>query len=727
MGLASAARIRALRIIPFGRAGVAKAVWQRLGRVLGAERDRWVLWSPVGFGLGIGIYFSLRFEPVAWVGPVVMTAILVVVLLPGCRGPGVALSAGTVAVVAAGFAVAQVRTTMVDTPLLERRLGPVDISGRIEHFEPRVGSVRVLLTDLSIDRLTHERTPRRVRISLRGPQPRMQAGDLVRLRGVLMPLPAPSAPGGFDFQRQSYFQRLGAVGYGYGRAAVVGEVAGAEGTAAVIARLRQRITERVQDHLKGSTGAIAVALMTGERGEIPKAVMVSIRESGLAHLLAISGLHMGLMAGVLFTASRAGLALIPVIALRFPIKKFAAAIAIAGAAAYAALSGANIPTQRALLMVGLVMLAFMLDRHGVSMRGVAGAAIIILCLAPESLLTASFQLSFAAVVALIAVYEAVRDMHRRRGQGPASGTARVVLYLGSVALTTLVAGAATAPFAAYHFNQYTSYSLAANLVAVPITTLWIMPWAVAAFVLMPFGLENMALTPMGWGIELVIAVAAAVSQWPGAVSRLPTMPGWSIIFVTIGGLWLCLWRTSWRYLGAVVIAAGLGGILFVRPPDLLINAEGSLIAVRTQHGVLKFSTLRGDRFARESWLRRYAYEEDRAPWPKEGHSADGTLGCDSLGCIVRIKNQVVAVTRRPEALAEDCRHADIMLSLVPVRIACPTPHTLIDRRTLARQGAHAIWLGNSKRSHPSADELAIVVKSVNALRGERPWSVGTRP
>ncbi len=700
-----------------------EAIWLRLASALAAERDRWVLWSPVGFGLGIGLYFSLRFEPTPWFGLLLTAVMVAILLLPGRHRPAVIVSAGALAIVSAGFAVAQVRTAWIDTPLLERRIGPGFVHGRIEHFESLVGGARVIMTDLSVEGLPSPQTPKRVRISLRGLQPPIEAGDLVHLRGVLMPLPAPNTPGGFDFQRQSYFRGLGAVGFAYGRASVVREAIGGEGTAATIARLRQRITETILDHLEGATGAVAAALMTGERGAIPKAVMTSIRDSGLAHLLAISGLHIGLVAGVLFTATRAMLALIPVIALRVPIKKFAAVIAIAGAAAYTAVSGATVPTQRALLMLGLVMLAVMLDRRGISMRAVAWAALIILCLTPESLLSASFQLSFAAVVALVAAYEAVREARRRRGQGPPSGMARAVLYLGGVALTTLVAGAATAPFAAFHFNQFSVYGLAANLVAVPITTLWIMPWAVVAFVLMPLGLEAIALIPMGWGIELVIRVADAVSHWPGAVSQVPTMPRWSIVVVTIGGLWLCLWQRGWRRFGPILIAVGLSGLLLVRPPDLLVDGEGSLIAIRTDDGAFQFSTTRAERFAREMWLRRYARKQDRTPWPQQGHTDDQTIGCDSLGCVVRLDTMVVAVTRRAEALAEDCRSADILLSLVPVTAPCHRPRVIIDRRALVRDGAHAIWLSGGWPRLGRAGEPRIVVRSVNEMRGERPWTV----
>ena len=159
-----------------------------------------------------------------------------------------------------------------------------------------------------------------------------------------------------------------------------------------------------------------------------------------------------------------------------------------------------------------------------------------------------------------------------------------MLYLGGVALTTIVAGAATAPFALFHFNRLAAYGLAANLVAVPITALWVMPWAVAAYALMPFGLEAAALAPMGWGIAIIIDVAETVAGWPGAVALLPAMPTWGLGVIAFGGLWLCLWRTRWRLLGAPVVALGLASVMFSRPPDILVDADGNLMAVRSADG-----------------------------------------------------------------------------------------------------------------------------------------------
>ena len=213
----------------------------------------------------------------------------------------------------------------------------------------------------------------------------------------------------------------------------------------------------------------------GERGAIPADVLAAMRDSGLAHLLAISGLHVGLVAGILFFAARGGCALVPAVALRFPIKKWAAVVALIGAFGYLLLAGAPVPTQRAFVMVGLVLVAVLVDRRGISMRLVVWAAMFILLVRPESLLGASFQLSFAAVLALVAGYEALGP-RLRVWYGESGAARRVLLYVGGVALTTVIAGLATAPFALFHFNRVVVYSLAANLVAVPLTALWVMPW-----------------------------------------------------------------------------------------------------------------------------------------------------------------------------------------------------------------------------------------------------------
>jgi competence protein ComEC len=686
----------------------------RLGASLIAERERWALWLPVCLGVGIALYFALPAEPPLWLGLAAL-AIPIIVSAISRHRPAVLMAAVMMAAVAGGFTVSQWRTVLVAAPMLTERLGPTAVTGRVVSIEAHSGKrQRIVLERPRIARLGPERTPEQVRVSVAGKQPTMRPGDWIRVRAVLMPPPAPAAPGAFDFQRQSFFRQLGAVGFVMGKAEMAA-AAGTDGVASprlTLARVRQNLTERVLAGLEGTRGAVAAALMTGRRGAIPADLMSAIRDSGLAHLLAISGLHIGLVAATLFAGLRAVLALVPAVALRYPIKKWAAAAAIAGALAYALASGATVPTQRAFLMVGLVLLAVMLDRRGISMRSVAWAATIILLLRPESLLGASFQLSFAAVVALVATYEVVRE-RRRLGDVLPVLPRRVLLYVGGVALTTLIAGTATAPFAVFHFNRVAVFGLAANLAAVPVTALWTMPWAVAAFLLMPFGLEALALTPMGWGIEVVVRVAETVAAWPGAVTVLPAMPTWGLAAVTLGGLWLCLWRRRWRLWGVAGVIGGMAAMGLVRPPDVLVDGGGKLLAVRSANGALSVSTRRAARFSRETWLRRAGQDGDAVRWPSEGFDAGKRLSCDDLGCIYRTGGHVVALVNRPEALAEDCWTADIVVSLVPVWKDCPAAITVIDRGDLRREGGHALWLEGG----------AVRIESVDSHRGSRPWVV----
>ncbi|MGE5442483.1 MAG: ComEC/Rec2 family competence protein [Bacteroidota bacterium] len=437
---------------------------------------------------------------------------------------------------------------------------------------------------------------------------------------------------------------------------------------------------------------------------------------GLAHLLSISGLHIGLVAGIVMFVVRGALALVPPLALRFPIKKWAAVVSVFAAGGYTLLAAAPVPSQRSFLMIAVVLLATLVDRQGLSMRLLAFAALAVLFTQPEAMLGPSFQMSFAAVLALMSTYEFVRARRPAAGDRSSPGR-RALVYLAGVLFSTLIAGTASAPFAAYHFNRFQIYGIAANMLAVPVTGFWIMPWAVVAMLLMPFGLEGIALTPLSWGVDVVIRVAEEVAAWPGAVVLLTPMPTWSLGLITLGGLWLCIWRQPWRWFGVVGIGAGLAAMLTVEVPDLFIDGSGRLLAARTADGGLLVSSKSVGRSTRAAWLRRTGNEATAGSWPKQGANADGGLRCDASGCVYRTNEHVVAVAARGEALIEDCRLADVVISLVPVRGSCSSARTLIDRFDLWREGAHAIWL----------DRDAVRVESVNGVRGERPWVLRLRP
>lgn len=422
--------------------GVVGGLFRLAKREFEAERERWPLWLPAFVAAGIAVYFGLPFEPSHWSGPTAMVLAATLTFI-GRRRVGVLLVSLPLAAMAIGFTSVAWRTAVLDAPRLDRRLGPVAVSGRVVEVETLAKGRRVTLDQPVIERIALEHTPRRIRVRLLGQEPALKPGDHVRLRAMLLPPAAPIAPGAFDFQRHAYYLQLGAVGYAYGRVEV--ESAKPSSFALWLTALRDYVAARVVAGLPGAEGGIAAALMTGERGAIPPDVVEAMRDSGLAHLLAIAGLHLGLITGALFFGVRALLALVPFLVLRYPIKKWAAFAAFVGAFCYLMITGATVPTQRAFIMTGVVFLGVMLDRTSISTRMICWAALVILMIQPESLLGPSFQLSFSAVLALIAAYEALRFRLLAWFRG--EGWWRLPLhYFVGVAFTSLVTTLATIPY-----------------------------------------------------------------------------------------------------------------------------------------------------------------------------------------------------------------------------------------------------------------------------------------
>jgi competence protein ComEC len=348
----------------------ARAPGVRLREALLAERDRWPLWLPVFFGAGIAGYFCATAEPAPWVGALAM-AVLLVGLVAARRSGALAAVILALAVTAAGFAAAQWRTARIAAPVLETRLGPAPLEGRVRAVDRTANGHRLMLDHIRIEGLPPTELPEKIRLSVRGvSDPGLVPGQRVRLRAMLRPIASPSAPGGFDFQRYLYFAGVGAVGTGFAPVSVLPTPPGADPDEALdwairIARLRATITQRVLAVLPGDVGAVAAALIAGDESKISSAMQQAYRDSGLAHLLSISGLHIAIVAGFVMFLLRAGLAAIEPVALRFPIKKWAALVALLAAGAYAVLAGWTVPTQRSFLMMALVLLALMIDRSGI--------------------------------------------------------------------------------------------------------------------------------------------------------------------------------------------------------------------------------------------------------------------------------------------------------------------------------------------------------------------------
>jgi competence protein ComEC len=535
------------------------------------------------------------------------------------------------------------------------------------------------------------------------------------MRARLYPAPAQVVPGGWDLQRSLYFAGIGAVGYSFGPARRVTAPDDTRGRdwSEWLLRLRNEMTNRITAVLPGSSGGIAAALITGKRGAISEEVNQAFRDSGLAHLLAISGMNLALVGGIVFLATRAAMALVPWVALRFPIKKIAAVFALAVMFVYLMISGASVPTERSFIMNGIVFGAVLIDRLRISMRICALAAVLVLFIDPASLVNVSFQLSFGAVIALIAAYE---TWGARFAALFHSGSAwrRCVGYVGAVAATTVIATAGTEPIAVHHFHRIVLYSPLANVLAEPLNGLLIMPFGLLACLLMPFGLEQIGLVPMGWGIDATIWIARWVSGLPGNLWPTPRLPMYGVVSIVLGGLWLCLWHGRWRVWGIAGVAAGFATMLLTRPPDIVLADFGRLLAARAADG--NYYVAPGSEKLTRSFLMRETASGLRA-WPEVG-AGDGTpLECLSEGrCYYTARTRRVALITGEAGLPVACGTVDAIVALVPAGFACRSLIPTVDRIDNWRNGAVAQWLDPA-----GIADNGITIESANASRGDRPW------
>lgn len=687
-----------------------------LSRNLAAEEERWLGWCVFAFGSGIAIYFSLKTEPsLGLAGAAGLVGLLCALRAPRNAGTAMRFLIVLVAAGSLGFGAGKLRTHLIDAPMITRDLGPIPLTGRIDSVDikaPNRARIVVALSTLGDGKTA---PPRYVRLTLIGTKAvaAAQPGAVVSALAVLRPPPEPSMPRGYDFARWAYFHGIGAVGFTYGAPKPL-EAAPAPSALdrlmAGIENLRLSMTGRIAVAIPGPDGSIASALITGERGEIGADDVEAYRDSGLAHVLSISGVHLALAGLGIFWALRALLALWPRVALTQPIKKWAAGAAFLSASFYLAISGGGAPAVRSYLMLSMMLLGVMADRPVLSMRGVALAALALLAFQPENIIDPGFQMSFAAVIGLIALAE--WGASRPRTDAGAPGRAlflwrKARRYVIGMILASVVATLATTPFAIYHFDRAAAYSLLANLLAEPVVAFVIMPWAAIAVILMPFGLETGPLQIMGWGVHVMTAIAHGVADLPGAATLVRAWPVEALVAMVLGGLWIALWRLRWRWFGLVPIALALAAILGSAPPDVLIARDGLSAAVRTAQGMLVILGEKPDDYTASQWLLRDGDRRDVAAARLGAH-------CDELGCVAEGKDhRTIALSLRAAALVDDCARARIVVSAVPIRRPCNGPELVLDRFDVARNGATALTFGVG----------GIGVETVAAERGKRPWSI----
>ncbi|KPP84773.1 MAG: competence protein ComEC [Rhodobacteraceae bacterium HLUCCA08] len=662
-------------------------------------------WVPVCLAAGIGAYFMLPSELGRDQALTLVAAGLCAIGLGLWRPARIGTLAVAAGLIALGLAWAAVRANMVGEPVLSfRYYGPVE--GRIVGIDRSAsGAERWTLDRVVLEDLSPDRTPARIRVSVHGDGPHVVAepGMVVILTAHLSPPPGPVEPGGFDFARMAWFDRLGAVGYTRTPTLMLSPAEeGAAGLA--LFRLRRALSLGVQSAMPDETAGVAAALMTGDRSAIPETVLEDLRVSNLAHLLAISGLHMGLLVGTVFAAVRVGCALVPALALRLPVKKIAALVALCAGAGYLALSGGAVATERAFIMVAVMLGAVLLDRRALTLRAVAIAALIVLALRPDALTGPGFQMSFAATTALVAVFGAMRRVE-------AEWIPRWARPVLAVFVSSLVAGLATAPFAAAHFNRVPHYGLIANLLSVPVMGMVVAPAAVLAAVLAPLGLASVGLWVMDLGLRWILGVAHWVAGLPSAVSHVVAPAPAVLPILTLGALIVILWRGPGRWAGLAPAALALILWSGTERPVLLVSDTGGLVGLMQADGRV-LSKARGESFAAESWL-----ENDGVPTRQDEAFARPGLSGGERRIAFDLNGMPMLAVRGKTELERltDCDGAAVLISNTTV----PGPRTcrVVDPVTLRQSGALAAY----------AKDGSLDFVSVRDVTGERLWNGGALP
>ena len=668
---------------------------------LQAQRGYLFPWVPVMLSLGVGGYFALLVEPGWPVYAMLVVMVALLVMLARRVPESVAPLVTAIALIAGGVLLAGARAHLVAAPVLHfRYYGAVE--GRIVTIDRSASDkIRLTLDRVKLDRVSPEDTPARVRVSLHGAQGFItpEPGLRVMLTANLSPPQGPTEPGGFDFRRIAWFNKLGAIGYT--RTPVLKVAPPADGAAGLfVHRLRMRISAAVQAALPGESGAFAAAITTGDRSGMGRGTLNDLRASNLSHLLAISGLHMGLLTGFVFAALRLVMVAIPRVGLRWPVKKIAAILSLIAGAFYYALSGGNVATERAFVMVSVMFVAVIFDRRAITLRAVAIAAVIVLCLRPESLTGPGFQMSFSATTALVAVFGALRDWRGWRAP-------KILRPVLAVVVSSAVAGLATAPVAAAHFNRIADYGLIANLLSVPLMGAVVMPAAVLTALLTPLGLAWVGLAIMQPAIDWILGVAHWVAGLDGSITPVIAPAPTVLPVFALGMLWLILWRGRARFAGLVPAAFAFVLWSQTERPPVLISESARLVGVLTEAG-RALNKPKGDGFTAMSWLEN---DGDTA-LQLVASERSGIAGVPGTQVISLNGQKIVHLSGRgaDTRVAEACRTADLVI--LAKDVTKPPGCVLLNEKNLRKTGALAIY--------PNAGSLRLI--GAKDIGGTRLWS-----
>lgn len=673
-------------------------------------------WLAVAFGGGIAAWFVL---PAAWDWAALVAACAALACaasLLARSGSWPHLAHGFMAVslaIAAGTSTAWLRSALVGAPGIER-LAVAQVEGTIVDRQDQSAQGRIRLV---VEGRVHGFAPRlRVRVNLAAERDMagLVPGATVRFRAQLMPPAAPMLPGGYDFARAAWFQGLAATGRVLGQVTLVRPPAAGQSLRAV----QQRLSDHVRSRLDGSPGAIAAALASGDRGGIAPADEEAMRDAGLTHLLSISGLHVSAVVGAVYVIAIRLLALSPWLALRVRLPLMASALGALAGIGYTLLTGAEVPTVRSCVGAVLVLGALALGRDPLSMRMVAVAAVFVMLFWPEAVPGPSFQMSFASVIAIVTLHSstAAREFlsQARRGLG-----VQIVHNLAMLLVTGIAIELALLPIGMFHFHRAGVYGALANVVAIPLTTFVTMPLVAAALLLDTAGWGAPAWWLAGKSLDLLLALAHFTAGQPGSVGMMPSMPRWMFALFVSGGLWLALWSGRVRMWGLLPVAAAAGAMATVRPPDVLIPADGRNVGIAGEGAALLMLRAGNSDYVRDTMLEAAGQEGAVEP-------VDGWRGarCNRDFCavtLVRGGRPFHLLLARGRDLIDDlplaaaCEGSDIVVADRRLPRSCSPRLLKADRALLERTGGLAIDLETG------------TVRSVASEQGNHGWERHGRP
>jgi ComEC/Rec2-related protein len=764
---------RMLPMLPRPTGTAAARIHERVARVFEAGRSalsresgqgHLFYFVPVCLGLGAVFWFTLAMPP-PMSSLLGLGAITAVAVGASPAGTGLRRMAMAVLLVLAGMVLSALETQRASTIMLD---SPVltTVTGVVERREAGAsGEWRYIIRVVSTQEPVLKRPPERISLLARSRHTALRIGEPITGRARVSPPSGPALPGMNDFAFQSYFAGIGAVGFFLGAPQTVPGATASPLDAWTrldqwLFKLRDRISDRIHAVLPGDTGAFAASIITGERRSMSKEATDALRLSGLAHITAISGLNMALAAGIFFVGLRSILSLVPAVAQRYPVKKIAAAGALVAATAYVLISGYQVSALRAYLMTAIMLAAVLIDRPAISLRNLAVAATLILVAQPSAVMGPSFQMSFAATAALIAGYATWRAKPRSIWPAPKSAPARLAAFIakfvGGILATSLIGGLSTAIFAVTHFHRLSTHGLEANLAAMPLISIVVMPAGFIAMLLMPFGLDAPFFWIMGLGLDLVLVVAHTVADWGDAI-LIPRQPPWFLILTVSALLIVTLLHTWLRHAGTLLLAFTLVAACLRpadRPADLMVSEDGRLVGLwvkgpKDEDGtVLATNRRRPPAFLMDQWQPALALASLRPPilnaspalpapadW-KTGETWDlattrearlaltalmGAAASDTFTCLrgacaaVAAGGWKIMAIDRPDLAGPACDVADIVILAARSRMqGCRSGARFISQTTLRASGALELDLGD----HPAG---AVAVRS--AFSGpSRPWT-----